>query len=103
MTDTKPLYASPEASQVAVAQPVQEELLGDTGCSTPVGGQLSYCGLRRQIAMAIRRANSFADTQIAGDYTRPSQGASEKPLRCPPSEATTRHQAGDHFGVWPVT
>ncbi len=69
MTDTQHLYASPEASQVAVAQPVQEELLGDTGCTGPVGGQLSYCGLRWQIAMAIRRANSFADAQIAGDYT----------------------------------
>jgi len=62
MTDTQHLYASPEASQVAVTQPVQKELLGDTGCSTPVGGQLSYCGLRWQIAIAIRRANSFADT-----------------------------------------
>ena len=53
--------------------------------------------------MAIRRANGFADAQIASDYTRPSQDASEKPLRCPPSEATTRRQAGDHFGVWLVT
>ena len=103
MTDTRHLYVSPEASQGAVAQPVQEELLGDTGCSTPVGGQLSNCGLRWQIAMAIRRANSFANPQVAGDYTRPPQGASQKPLRCPPSEATTRHQAGDHFGVWLVT
>ena len=62
MTDTKHLYASPEASRVAVAQPVQEELLGDTGCSTPVGCQLSYYGLRWQSAMAICRAHSFADT-----------------------------------------
>src|SRR4029450_7704394 len=49
--------------------------------------------------MAICRANGFADTQITSDYTRPSQGASEKPLCCPSSEATTRHQVGDHFGV----
>ena len=55
----------------------------------PVCCQLSYFGFRGQIATAIRRANGFADTQITGDYTRPSQGASEKPLRCPPSEATT--------------
>ena len=103
MTDTRHLYVSPEASQGAVAQPVQEELLGDTGCSTPVGGQLSYFDLRWQIAMAIRRANSFADPQIAGNYTRSPQGSSQKPLRCPPSEATTRRQTGDHFGVWPVT
>jgi hypothetical protein len=78
-------------------------LLSDAGGGTPVGCQLSYFGFRWQIARAIRRANGFADTQIAGDYTRPSQGASKKPLRCPPSEATTRHQAGNHFGVWPVT
>jgi hypothetical protein len=103
MTDTKHLYASPEASQLAVAQPVQEELLGDAGGSTPVCGQLSYFSFRRQIAIAIRRTNGFTDAQVAGDYTRPSQGASEKPLRCPPSEATTRHQAVDHFGVWLVT
>jgi len=82
---------------------VQEKLLGDAGCSTPVGCQLSYFGFRRQIAITIRRTDGFADTQIAGDDTRPSQGASEKPLRCPPSEATTRYQAGDHFGVWPIT
>jgi hypothetical protein len=53
--------------------------------------------------MAIRRADGFADAQITGDYTRPSQSASEKPLCCPPPEATTRRQAGDHFSVWPVT
>ena len=91
------------ADSEALAEPVQEQLLGNAGCGTPVGCQLSYCDLRGQIAMAIGRANGFADAQIAGDYTRPSQDASQKPLRCPPSEATTRHQAGDHFGVWLVT
>ena len=55
------------------------------------------------MAMAIRRTDGFADTQIAGDDTRPPQGASEKPLCCPPSKTTTRHQASDHFGVWLVT
>src|SRR5712691_8162386 len=103
MTDPQHLGTSPEASQGAVAQPVQEKLLGDAGCSTPVGCQFSYFGLRWQIAMAIRCTDGFADAQVAGDYTRPSQGTSEKPLRCPPSEATTRRQAGDHCGVWPVT
>jgi hypothetical protein len=78
-------------------------LLGDAGGGTPVGCQLSYFGFRGQFALAIRRTDGFADAQIASDDTRPAQDASEKPLRCPPSEATTRRQASDHFGVWPVT
>jgi hypothetical protein len=51
------------------------------------------------MALAIRRTDGFADAQITSDDTRPSQSASEKPLRCPPTETTTRHQASDHFGV----
>jgi hypothetical protein len=81
---------------------MEEKLLGDAGCGPPVCGQLSYCGFRGQIAMAIRCTDGFADAQITSHHAWASQGASEKPFRCPPSKATTRHQAGDHFGVWPV-
>src|SRR5260221_7964765 len=91
--------SSPEASRKALAQCMQKELLRDASGSTPVLRQRPHVGFRRQIAVAIGRTDGFTDTQITGHNARASQSTGEKPLGGPPSEATTRHQAGNHFSV----
>ena len=56
-----------------------------------------------QVAMDIRAPQRLCGHQIAGDYAA-VQGASEEttPLSTVRG-GTTRRQAGDHFGVWPVS
>ena len=91
------------AASKALAQSVQEQLLGDAGGVPPVGGELSHSGFRWQIPMVIRRPDGFTDGQISSHDARTSQHTGEKPLCRPPPEAPARRQTGNHGGVWLVT
>ena len=53
--------SSPEESRKALAQAMQEELLGDTSGSTPMPRQLTHVGFRGQITIAIGRTDGFTD------------------------------------------
>jgi hypothetical protein len=82
---------------------MQEELLSDSSGSPPMRRQLTHVGFRGQVAVAIGRTDGYTDAQVIGHNTWTSQSASEKSRCRPPSEAATRRQAGDYFGVWLVT